>query len=247
MSNKIKDIHPKNRYNNRNHSQHDKIDDLSECRIITKNLVYVIGLSSSLANRDKLMRYEYFGQYGNIQKIVVNKNKAYNQNSPNGPSYSAYVTYSKPSEASIAILSLDENIIDNHCIKASFGTTKYCSFFLKGIECTNKDCLFLHKIADDSDIIKRGELNTNKYIFSQQHAFAIKIADIYNPEVKKRILNNKRGKTVFPAPYLIYRNVYVIERDPMHNKSKLNSARLTESLEKKKSYSISPNQVNTTN
>ena len=83
----------------------------------------------------------------------MNKNKAYNQNSPHGPSYSAYVTFSKPCEASIAILSLDDKMIDNHVIRASFGTTKYCSFFLKGIDCNNKECLFLHKWADENDII----------------------------------------------------------------------------------------------
>ena len=46
------------------------IEEYSESRIITKNLVYVIGLSSSIANKDKLIRYEYFGQYGTIVKIV---------------------------------------------------------------------------------------------------------------------------------------------------------------------------------
>ena len=30
------------------------LEDLSESRIITKNLVYVIGLSSSIANKEKL-------------------------------------------------------------------------------------------------------------------------------------------------------------------------------------------------
>lgn len=99
-------------------------EELTNSRIITKNLVYVIGLSSSIANKEKLMKREYFGQYGTITKIVVNKTKAYNQNSPYGPSYSAYVTFSKPQEASIAILSLDETIIDNHLVRASFGTTK---------------------------------------------------------------------------------------------------------------------------
>lgn len=99
--------------------------ELAESRIITKNLVYIIGLSSKIANKDCLTSKEYFGQYGTITKIVVNKNKAYNQNSPKGPSYSAYITYSKPYEASIAILSLDNMIIDDHLIRASFGTTKY--------------------------------------------------------------------------------------------------------------------------
>lgn len=98
--------------------------DLVDARIITKNLVYVIGLSSKIANKDILQSKEYFGQYGSITKTVVNKNKAYNANNPKGPSYSAYITYAKPAEASIAILSLDNIIIDEHLIRASFGTTK---------------------------------------------------------------------------------------------------------------------------
>ena len=196
------------------------MDELIDSRIITKNLVYIIGLSSNLANKEKLNKYEYLGQYGTIIKTVVNKNKAYNQNSPHGPSYSAYVTYSKPSEASIAILSLDNKMIDNHVIRASFGTTKYCSFFLKGIECNNKDCLFLHKWAEENDIIKRGDLISNKVIFTQQHSYAIKIADIYNPEVKKRILSQKKGKTVFPSPDIIYRTITVIDKDKKLNNSK---------------------------
>jgi CCR4-NOT transcription complex subunit 4 len=98
--------------------------ELSEARIITKNLVYVIGLSSRIASREILQSKEYFGLYGTITKTVVNKNKAYNSNNPKGPSFSAYITYSKPYEASIAILSLDNIIIDDHLIRASFGTTK---------------------------------------------------------------------------------------------------------------------------
>ena len=199
------------------------MDELTDARIITKNLVYIIGLSSNIANKEKLNKYEYLGQYGSIVKIVVNKNKAYNQNSPHGPSYSAYVTFSKPCEASIAILSLDDKMIDNHVIRASFGTTKYCSFFLKGIECTNKECLFLHKWAEETDIIKRGDLISNKVIFTQQHNYAKKIADIYNPEVKKKILSAKKGKTIFPSPDIIYRTISVMEKEKNNSKNKKNS------------------------
>ena len=214
MSQKRKESKTKHHYLQK--QSPDKKDDLSESRIITKNLVYVIGLSASLANKDKLIKYEYFGQYGTIIKIVVNKNKAYNQNSPHGPSYSAYVTYSKPNEASIAILSLDETSIDYHLIKASFGTTKYCSYFLKGCECTNKDCVFLHSFADENEIIKRGDLNVNKTIFANQHVIAIKIADIFNPEVKSKILGSKRVRTVFPPPYTLYKSKYVLENSPSY-------------------------------
>ena len=211
------------RYNNHNYRDKQDMDELTDARIITKNLVYIIGLSSNIANREKLNKYEYLGQYGSIVKIVVNKNKAYNQNNPNGPSYSAYVTFSKPCEASIAILSLDDKMIDNHVIRASFGTTKYCSFFLKGIECTNKECLFLHKWAEETDIIKRGDLISNKVIFTQQHNYAKKIADIYNPEVKKRILSAKKSKTIFPSPDIIYRTISVMEKEKNNSKNKKNS------------------------
>ena len=116
-------------------------------------------------------------------------------------------------------------MIDNHIIRASFGTTKYCSYFLKGIECTNKECLFLHKLAGENDIIKRGELTVNKNIFNEQHKYAIKIADIFNPEVKKKILSMKKKKTVFPSPDIIYKTITVIEKEKTGNsKNKKNSA-----------------------
>lgn len=47
--------------------------------------------------------YEYFGQYGKINKLVVNRNMPYNPNNQKGPSYSAYITYSNEREASLAI------------------------------------------------------------------------------------------------------------------------------------------------
>jgi CCR4-NOT transcription complex subunit 4 len=100
------------------------LNDMADARIIRKNLVYVIGLSSRIATNEILQSKEFFGQYGTIIKTVVNKNKAYNSNNSNGPSYSAYITYSKPYESSIAILALDNVIVDNHLIRASFGTTK---------------------------------------------------------------------------------------------------------------------------
>ena len=192
----------------------DTLQEMSQSRIITKTLVYVIGLSQNIASKETLSKYEYFGQYGKITKIVINKKKAYNQNNPYGPSYSGYVTYSKPLEASLAILALDNIVVDNHLIRASFGTTKYCSFYLKNMECTNKDCLFLHKRASESDIIKREDLNVNKNIFYEQQLYAIKIADIYNAEIKKKLMLGKNKRTIFPSTDLIYQNEIVIDNEP---------------------------------
>jgi hypothetical protein len=49
------------------------------------------------------MQPEYFGQYGDLQKIVVNTNNVYNA-TRGGPSYSAYLTFSHPRESAITIL-----------------------------------------------------------------------------------------------------------------------------------------------
>jgi len=67
--------------------------------------------------------------------------------------------------------------MDNRLLRASFGTTKYWSFFLKGQKWLNKDCLYLHKWHSDSETYTKEEMN-NKKIFSDQQEIAIKIAGI---------------------------------------------------------------------
>lgn len=98
------------------------------------------------------MREEYFGQYGHIVKIVVNKN-GYAQDSKSEMTYSAYVSFVSPKDASFALLAIDNTEINGHVIRSSYGTTKYCSFFLKNMDCGNKDCLYLHSLAEDEDIL----------------------------------------------------------------------------------------------
>lgn len=44
---------------------------LSKLRIIEKTTVYVIGLSPTLADKSIMSNYEYFGQYGQIKKLMV--------------------------------------------------------------------------------------------------------------------------------------------------------------------------------
>ena len=52
-----------------------------------------------------------------------------------GPSACAYVTYNKSEDALKAILAVNNVHIDGRTLKASLGTTKYCSHFLKGSQC----------------------------------------------------------------------------------------------------------------
>ena len=181
-------------------------------RIIQKNLVYLIGLSPHLVHIEpQLTSYEYFGQYGKIVKLVINKNKIYNSNGPNGPSYTCFVTYETEEESSLAILSLDSIIIDNHEIKANYGTTKYCLNFLKKWECNNKECIYLHKFADEKDIVSKEIMNTNKDIFPQQRLMAIELSKILTNKKYNELYKSKNIKTVFPNGFSVYKKDLVIK------------------------------------
>ena len=65
---------------------------LASMRVIRRNLVYAVGLPPNVATAENLRRPEYFGQYGKIAKVVVNRN--HNPGDPRRSSASAYVTFS---------------------------------------------------------------------------------------------------------------------------------------------------------
>lgn len=47
---------------------------------------------------------------------------------------------------------MDEIPLHNKTIRAFFGTTKYCTFFLKELKCLNEDCVYLHEYIKDDTI-----------------------------------------------------------------------------------------------
>lgn len=135
----------------------EKIKRLQNLRVIQKTLVYVIGLAPEIASEEKLKQVEYFGQYGNLTKVVVNTNNVYNA-TRGGPSYSAYLTFNSPRESAIAILSVDQFVLNDRMIRASFGTSKFCQFFLSGQRCSNKDCLYLHELRADLEVYTKEDM-----------------------------------------------------------------------------------------
>ena len=50
-------------------------------------------------------------------------------------------------------------------IRVSFGTTKYCNYFLRGIHCTNDDCMYLHELADPEDCFTKKEMQIRQAEF----------------------------------------------------------------------------------
>ena len=65
-----------------------------------------------------------------------------------GPSASAYVTYLRSEDALRAIQAVNNIYIDGRTLKASLGTTKYCSHFMKNQSCPKNDCMYLHELGE---------------------------------------------------------------------------------------------------
>jgi hypothetical protein len=65
---------------------------LANMRVIRRNLVYAVGLPPQVASEDTLRKADYFGQYGKISKIVLNRSQTTGGDLRRA-SASAYVTF----------------------------------------------------------------------------------------------------------------------------------------------------------
>ncbi|PHH82524.1 hypothetical protein CDD82_5705 [Ophiocordyceps australis] len=117
-------------------------------RVVQKNLVYVTGLAPTI-REDELLKTlrkpEFFGQYGNIQKISISNRKS-----------------SDGQHHSLGIYNGDR------ILKAQHGTTKYCSAWLKNEKCNNPGCMFLHEQGDEEDSYTRQDLSSMNSIHTQR-------------------------------------------------------------------------------
>jgi hypothetical protein len=173
----------------------EKAESLKNIRIIKTNLVHVHGFPKSFAESSILKSPEYFGQYGTIVKTIISSKMNPDTKTKK---YSAYITYSNEREAALAILCVDSLMIQGKIIRAFFGTTKYCKYFLENNRCPNLEkCLFLHKLVDDKDIV----IDSNIVFSYNEHInLAKKISKLSNPEtinfLRKMV---KPKKNVFPS------------------------------------------------
>jgi len=172
---------------------------LSNVRVVQKNLVYVIGIPAKLATEETLRQYDYFGKYGKITKVVINKKT---HNTPQGTStnISIYITYAKKEDATKAIIAVDGTLCEGRTIKASYGTTKYCTNYLKGQQCQNPNCMYLHEPGEEADsyskekdeTLNQGKHNIQKELTSAKASFPYKEtsfkvinSSLYNKDDKK--------------------------------------------------------------
>jgi hypothetical protein len=107
-----------------------------------------------------------------------------------GPSYSAYVTFNDDEDAAKCIKALDGFVIYDRELSATFGTTKYCSYFLKSVKCPKAECLYLHKLGLPEDILDREGVNQVKR--AKAHVLEYYNIEIEPPGTLRTVLPSAR-------------------------------------------------------
>nr|CAD2159179.1 unnamed protein product [Meloidogyne enterolobii] len=148
---------------------------LSEYRVLQKNLVYAVGISQRMANPELLKKPEFFGKFGKILKVAVGTAQAINNSTP--PTHTAYVTFARCEDALRAIQAVNNMVVEGRLLKASLGTTKYCSSFLKGQTCYKPECMYLHEVADEKISFTKEDMHQGKHTEYErrllEHMFAL--------------------------------------------------------------------------
>ncbi|KRY50068.1 Bardet-Biedl syndrome 2 -like protein, partial [Trichinella britovi] len=133
--------------------------NLADLRVLQNNLVSVYGLPLEIADPDTLRSDEYFGRFGKIIRILMNKK---------GKTPTAYITFQRSEDAMQAVAEFGKNNFLGQTVRASLGTTKYCVFFLKNSICKNKECHFMHSVVPDEATFTKEDMEKGKHIVLQK-------------------------------------------------------------------------------
>lgn len=149
-------------------AEKDNRKNLVGVRVVQKNLVYVTGLTPTV-REDELLKTlrkpEFFGQYGNIQKISISNRKS-SDGQPQ--SLGIYVTFERKEDAARCIQAVNGSQNGDRVLRAQLGTTKYCSAWLRHETCSNRQCMFLHELGDEEDSYTRQDLSSMNSINTQR-------------------------------------------------------------------------------
>lgn len=150
-------------------SQQKAKSNLQHVRILQRNLVYIIGLSLSLAREEVIRRNDMFGKFGRMLRVLVNRSHPFHADAPGGPSISAYVQYHRDIDAGSAVRAMNNAVLDGREIRCAIATSKYCEAFVAGAQnsditttafyhCGNTNCLYYHTTAQSDNILTREEV-----------------------------------------------------------------------------------------
>lgn len=112
-----------------------------------------------------LRKPEFFGQYGNIQKISISNRKS---SDGQAQSLGIYVTFERKEDAARCIQAVNGSQNGDRILRAQLGTTKYCSAWLRHEPCVNRQCMFLHELGDEEDSYSRQDLSSLNSVHTQR-------------------------------------------------------------------------------
>lgn len=170
---------------------------LAAVRVVQKCLVFVVGLSPRIADSETLKRPDFFGKFGKIHKCVVNNNTNYAGST--GHSASAYITFYKSEDALRAVQQTNNTQVDGRTLKASLGTTKYCSQFLKAQTCNKTDCMYLHELGDERASFTKEDMQQGKHQEYEQ--------ELHDEFYRREVLANSE------TPVDRYKTVYTLRSE----------------------------------
>lgn len=101
---------------------------------------------------------DHFGKYGKILKIFVSRrsNAAGGFTHPQQEVVNVYINFLRSQDASACIAGVDGSLADDGTeLRASWGTTKYCTAFLRGQKCLNDTCQQAHELGEEVDANER--------------------------------------------------------------------------------------------
>jgi hypothetical protein len=110
------------------------------------------------------------------------------------------------------VLALDGFYHDGRNVRASYGTSKYCSAFIKNVRCNNPDCTYLHHMGDAEDTftkqeIQAGYVTSGRDVMARQQQIMAQQAALLGGTGKKKVGGGGPSGTgknatnpVFPPP-----------------------------------------------
>lgn len=133
---------------------------------ISRKIVQVVGLPKQIRNTGILRQDKFFGQYGPIQKISVDHQKAPSSKTIiSNTGESVFIKFVNPSDAQSCIFVLDGFTLNydgkSYPIQASLAVVEQCPSLLNGSVCNKRICLKRHRQPKKTDeIISVSEIDS---------------------------------------------------------------------------------------
>lgn len=126
-------------------------------------MLYVVGLPAFLKGLKKdLISSKFFGIYGEVISISIDKSKKFSKKDKNEKLMSMYITYEDNISAAFAILCLNKFKLNNVKLRTSYGRTRYCFYFINQQPCWKFNCTYIHSFIESKFCLFKGDEKKKK-------------------------------------------------------------------------------------